>query len=620
MSTRRYISSFRIENFGAFYNSGYPRIELPNGENLLAYGENGSGKSSIYKAFSQFFESSQNAITFNINQLLAGQQGFVELSFTLQDDGGTSSWQPVQSDIYRFNSAGASTNTENFIKQSNKIRGFLSYQQLVKTYALPTYAGSNPNLYELIIEDLLWNHELSTSHKTIETFWNELVPDLEIADGRRNEFKTARDKLPAFNADLQALITTILPLVNGWLRDYFKNGVSVTLQTMPPPVLLGHAYIPQKQLYFNVNQFGQPYNQYHNSLNEARLSALAICIYLAGIKLNPVGTNYKILFLDDIFIGLDTSNRLPLLEVLKNDFSDFQIFITTYDRNWFELAKEQLSPGKWKLLEMYHDDIEQPAPGKGTVVIGERPVIIESNFDFLPKAKAYFEAKDYPASANYLRKEVERTLRKLLPLERRLKIDDNFGTRDETKLENLFNNFNAYVDDCNITLPNNTIDALKLYRNLVLNPQSHSDIQSPIYRSELEKAFNAIQHLSAIPEITRVVVAPLGSRFVYLNGANHNYTMELELTDNIYKVTCGTVGSISKYKFRIVDWNWSGVQFATNLAGAQMGGQQLTNFCSERRTLPQVFQIITYGGFNPMPPNQEQAISLAGQSLHQLLT
>ncbi len=54
MITRRYLSSFRIENFGAFYNGGYPRITLPNGENLLIYGENGSGKSSLYKAFNQF--------------------------------------------------------------------------------------------------------------------------------------------------------------------------------------------------------------------------------------------------------------------------------------------------------------------------------------------------------------------------------------------------------------------------------------------------------------------------------------------------------------------------------------------------------------------------------------
>lgn len=619
MSTRRYISSFRIENFGAFYNGCCPRIEIPNGENLLVCGENGSGKSSIYKAFNQFFESSVNPVTFNINKKLPGQPGFVEIAFTIQDDA-TGNWVSLQTDIFRFNSPpSASTNTENFIRQSNKIRGFLSYQQLVKTYALPTIAGNNPNLYELIIEDLLSSHELPVSHRTVEDYWNELKEGIEIGDARYSKFSDAVAKLPAFNIDLQKLINNILPTVNDWLRDYFKYNVTVSLPEKPPNVSLGSQYKVLKQLFLDVHQNGQRYTEYHNYLNEAKLSAVAICIYLVSIKLNPTGTNYKLLFLDDIFIGLDTSNRLPLLDILKDKFSEFQIFITTYDRNWFELAKEQLNPGKWKLLEMYHDDIEGPAPGGSTMVIGQKPVIIESSFDFLPKAKLYFQAKDYPACANYLRKEVERTLRKLLPLERRLKMDENFGTRDETKLENLFNSFNNYIADCNITLLPDTINAVKLYRTLVLNPQSHSDIKSPVYRAELEKAFNAIQHLSVIPEIKRTIVASLGSRFVYTNTANHNYSMVLELSDNIYKVSCGTANSISLYKFRIVDWNWNGVQFATSLVGNPMTGQQLINFCNDRKTLHQVFQIITHGNHNPMPANLEQSISQAGQTLQQLL-
>jgi len=618
MSTRRYISSIRIENFGAFYDSGYPAIDLPNGENLLIYGENGSGKSSIYKALSHFFESSSSPLIFNINQLLPAVIGTVEIIFVEQDDGGVDNWQTVNSRTYNFNSVLPSTNEEVFIRQSNKIRGFLSYQQLVKTYTLPTSIGNNPNLYELLIEDLLWHHELPNSHRTIENYWTELKAGLDLRDARKQRFRQARNSLPNFNTDLQALINNLLPTVNAWLRDYFKYMIVVSLPAMPPNI--SNAYKPIKQLYFDINHYGQVYIEYQNFLNEARLSALAICIYLAGIRLNPTGTNYKLLFLDDIFIGLDTSNRLPLLQLLKERFSDFQIFITTYDRNWFELAKEQLNPGKWKLLEMYHDDIVSPAPGGGNMVVGEKPVIIESSFDFMPKAKGYFAAKDYPACANYLRKEAERVLRKLLPLERRINIDDNFGTRDETKLETLLNSFNTYTKDCNIILPQNTIDAVKLYRSLVLNPQSHSDIQSPIYRGELEKAFTAIQQLSAIPDIVRVLIIPLGSRFIYQNTANNDYSMELETIDNIYKIQCGVASSISQYKFRIVNWTWNGTQYAMNITGTQMVAPQLTEFCLEKRTLEQVFQIITYGGHNAMPGNLPQSITLSGQSLEQLIT
>jgi len=72
---------------------------------------------------------------------------------------------------------------------------------------------------------------------------------------------------------------------------------------------------------------------------------LAISLYLASIKVNPSKGALKILVLDDLLIGLDMSNRLPLLEILRNHFVDvkeddsFQIIMTTYDKAWYELVK-----------------------------------------------------------------------------------------------------------------------------------------------------------------------------------------------------------------------------------------------------------------------------------------
>ena len=537
MSTRRHISSFLIKNFGAFYNSCYPRTELPNGENLLIYGENGSGKSSIYKALSQFFESSINPVVFNINRLLPNEEGFVEIAFTEQDDGGTGNWQPVQTDIYRFNSAPPSTNDQPFIRQSNKIRGFLSYQQLVKTYALSTTAGQNPNLYELIIEDLLWNHELPISHKTIETYWSELKPDLDIADGRRNEFRRGRDKLPDFNADLQQLINTILPHVNNWLRDYFKNSMSVALPGIPPPLSLQHpGYAPIKQLYLEVTHFTQPYIEYQNFLNEARLSALAICIYLAGIKLNPTGTNYKILFLDDIFIGLDTSNRLPLLELLKQEFSDFQIFMATYDRNWFETAKhwfEFNSKQKLKSLELFVNDQLYPF---------EVPLIIAGN-DNLDLAEKYFLKKDYPGAANALRRECEAILKKCLPDEMRFSSDPNTGISFEiTQLEVLYNNLVKFLET-------NGIDAtfikdFRFFQKNIFNPLSHSDIIVPHYRQEISSAIDFVKQLRKLKVKKIVNVSPESYGILCLD-TKHNETWqtqhyEISCLENVYVIQFDT--------------------------------------------------------------------------------
>jgi hypothetical protein len=77
-------------------------------------------------------------------------------------------------------------------------------------------------------------------------------------------------------------------------------------------------------------------------LNEARVSALAIAIYFAGRKLaeNQAKNDMpRVMVLDDVLIGLDQANRVPLLDVLASQFKDWQVIILTHDRVWFDIAR-----------------------------------------------------------------------------------------------------------------------------------------------------------------------------------------------------------------------------------------------------------------------------------------
>lgn len=76
----------------------------------------------------------------------------------------------------------------------------------------------------------------------------------------------------------------------------------------------------------------------HQFLNEAKLSAISLAIYLAALLVNP-SSALKVLVLDDVLIGLDMSNRLPIIDVLKDQFKDYQIFLMTYDKEWYEILK-----------------------------------------------------------------------------------------------------------------------------------------------------------------------------------------------------------------------------------------------------------------------------------------
>jgi len=65
----RWITGITINNYRAF--SKPETVSIPEGQHLLIYGENGSGKSSIYNAIKDFFRSSFRAstIAFNLNEL-----------------------------------------------------------------------------------------------------------------------------------------------------------------------------------------------------------------------------------------------------------------------------------------------------------------------------------------------------------------------------------------------------------------------------------------------------------------------------------------------------------------------------------------------------------------------
>ena len=106
--------------------------------------------------------------------------------------------------------------------------------------------------------------------------------------------------------------------------------------------------LDNQEILLTVKFFDRDIPEHHRFLNEAKLSAIAIAIYFSSILLQPE-SDLKILALDDVLIGLDMSNRLSILDILDEYFSDYQIFLTTYDKAWYEIVKQRTSHGgKWK--------------------------------------------------------------------------------------------------------------------------------------------------------------------------------------------------------------------------------------------------------------------------------
>ena len=663
----KWITEITLNNFRAF---GTPEtIKIPKGNHLLIYGENGSGKSSIYNALKDFFSSSvAGATTFKLNKFEdAKNNNTGNIEITIAEDG-------VSPTKYKF--AHPYTDSNHRIDKiilASKFKGFLDYKLLLKIHAIEFPEDKNPDFFDLIFKNLLAHHRLfdpqggvttvellpeytrieKILRERIKPYFYETIPEIEerlIQLERKKEslnkigmkaaqYQKAQNRIKKIEAEKKlasryikkletlihfanfksqlfdsdtgtGLLVNVFKKVNDYLNLYFKNKINADIRFKMD--YEDKTQLINSSLEFKIEYAGVELEYYSTFLNEARLSALAISIYLASIKTYDPGEEaLKILYLDDVFIGLDTSNRFPLMEIIKKEFIDegFQIFISTYDREWFELSRHWFQtklPGKIKALELFIEDDGNPNTP-------DYPVLIPYDGNLI-KAESYFKAKDYPAAGNYLRKECESLVKDLLP--DTYKIDGSGSLIED--FEHLLNQFSKFYDDCDITKPTEVTDAIKIYRKALLNPSSHSDSKSPLFKKEIQDAFEIVTKLKALQKITRIQVAAKGAIYTYRNtGAV--YTAELELAENIWKVEHGGATTFSKHKFRISKWTWNGVDFKTNAAGDVMSGEALTNFCLQSRTIEKIFEIINHSTTIPIPVNPNAEIRIGGGTLNDLL-
>jgi energy-coupling factor transporter ATP-binding protein EcfA2 len=505
----RKITRLTICNYRAFYNAkDDPEkycINIPNGENLLIYGENGSGKSSFFNALYDIIRSSnERELDFqnNIHINIESPQPEVEITIS-EKVNSESDFTPIEDIV--FNDS-ASTSFGNGLL-TNASANFLTYRDILKTYFLEIDNRKTiPNLFNLIIERLLKNSSDSSTGETLEDSLQDLEDSLESMDEAIKNTASLPDasdvsktlgetkgnieiqeeiiasistKISDFNLAVTSFLDRILSDVNFYLENYFKANIEVSLDNKDQYISLkdnSENYHFVKNLYLKIRFFNNDLESesYHVFLNEARLSALAICIYLAAIKQDQNSDdNLRLIFLDDIFIGLDTSNRIPLLEILNRDFRDTQVMITTYDHNWYEIACnwfDSKNHGRWKFLELYTDDYSNEN--------FEIPKLIEAK-DSLASALFYYRQSDYPAAGNYLRKACERTLKKILPP---ICLKGNDGI-DFLELHRMIESaifFFHVIDDST-----DELERIIIYLKSLMNPLSHYDVNVSIFRREL---------------------------------------------------------------------------------------------------------------------------------------
>lgn len=464
------ITKIEIKNFRAFY--GECLIDLYKaGKNLLVYGENGSGKTSLYEALKRFLESSEGGHQFGQN-IFSSEPGYIKLHFRAD----TQSKQ----DTYEWSETVKNETDHPLIIAASKAKGFLDYRDLLETHHVHRREGKvNVNVFELLVGNLLANTTHHVTGRSLGSEWTSLQQTPRPRRNSKERIEELEKQIEAFNNGLDRILADLQTKASEILAK-FKYNVTLNFDFKRITYNRNDKTLDNQEILLTVKFFGRDIPEHHRFLNEAKLSAIAIAIYFSSILLQPE-SELKILALDDVLIGLDMSNRLPVLDVLDEDFADYQIFLTTYDKAWYEIVKQRTAHGgKWKAVEFYFGQTDEY----------EIPVYMEDKA-YLDKAREYLDANDYKACAIYLRTAFEMTIEEFCA-DRRLPVkyhrdpnkQDSRDFWDAIKIENQ----NSGILDQSL------IRDIELYRTRILNPLSHTTITN-IPKKEIEDAIEAVERL-----------------------------------------------------------------------------------------------------------------------------
>lgn len=397
------IKTLEITNYKAFL--GTHKINV-GGKNLFIYGENGSGKSSLYYALKDFFQSSMEPIDLTqVENIFVADAEKGKCAITVTFNPNSNGRKADQS----FTFSAASTHADVPLRDANKLKSFLTYKHLLDIHHIKK--EHEINLFALLVKGVLKHFRYSlTGGKEIGELWQEvetaIARDIDRSFPMPQKRRAVDGALQAFNDAFGELFNQSSPeyiLKHAKpILDRFGHAVDLKLFYGQARPSADYQAIVSDYVHVELTYAGKKVEKPHLFLNEARLSAIAISIYLGMIKRHVQGIPCKILFLDDIFIGLDIANRLPLLEILAQEFTDYQIFITTYDKPWFEYARSFLEGTTgWATLEFYSEVTQEGY---------EIPKIFD-NQDLLTKAQYHFNHSDYKAAAVYTRSAFEKIVR-----------------------------------------------------------------------------------------------------------------------------------------------------------------------------------------------------------------
>ena len=572
------ISKIKIRNFKGFPNEESV-IDFED-KNVLLYGENGSGKSSIYWALYTLLQAStkspsdiakyftpnnpenlinlhfiKNHPSFAVNAAgeieqpqSIGQNSYVEVYF---DDG-----RMEKLDVSGLSGTVLLGNRDlAFTENLNRHSDFIANRLLINFY---NYRNSKEiNLWQVFVRDIFpflfnsagsGNRTLSQDLKRINNtkpfkLYSDNTFTLSKSTNWQNRFN---DSIDDFNRDVSYWLGEINTNVNDFYQTHFESlyndGLRMSLDYKRPlEFLKGRPQFYQfggndYERWYNLTDLNEPIislkietensdgtyttiNRPQSYLNEAKLTSIALAIRFSLLHINiRPEFDGQFLALDDLLISLDMGNRDKVMDIILSEYTDrFKIYLFTHEKSFYDFCLYKIEQHKqkriWSIQEIY-----EPKE------IGDKPVIINSQFTNYDKAKKYFEAKDYVTTSLYLRKEFEKVVKSRLPKEYTKTVDGEFhNLAHYWKLfREHFKKLGLNMDVVSPLMDNH----FKQSKTFILNRQAHHNLSEPVYTIELKKIFTLIDDLkNRFPIPNSTIILSKGIELIFKH-TTLNYTFE----------------------------------------------------------------------------------------------
>jgi hypothetical protein len=215
-------------------------------------------------------------------------------------------------------------------------------------------------------------------------------------------------------------------------------------------------------------------------------------------------------------------------------------------KTWLETK----SKDKWCFLELYANQ----RPG-----LDFKTPIVYSSLSHLEKAEYYYSIHEYPTCANYLRKQLEKRIKELLPLNKHYKekFDEESGVIELKKMQNLSQYMDGFISYCNENGIN--VDELKELKNLkdwYFNPFSHDNIGTPIFKGEVERAKLLVEKLE---NFQTTILLEAGSHLYFrFQHEEQNREYKIKLVDNLRWIKCEQGNVLTNPEIKCYEWTKNG--------------------------------------------------------------